>query len=1096
MATVRNSTENQWILSTFGPLPPTSPTYNVGFLIGLYDPVRNDGYGAQHAADFVWTSGETSSYRHWGSGEPNNAGNSEYYAELVVTAFNLLVPGDWNDGSGTLAANHVAYGIVECTQPPSIALSTTSLDFGSAGNQLTFDVWNAGTGTLDYALSGWPAWVTNVAPASGTTTNSSDRHTHTITIDRSQLAVGANTATVTITSAQAANSPQTVQVIANQGTFVGPVSPSLSQVLVSPASLPADGQSAATVTVKLLDGNGHPVSGKVVRITAVEDVFLGGPVTLSSVTQPATPTDASGQAIATLTSAMAGTAIISAQDVSDSISLQSQPTVQFTSALVAPNSDLEQAITSLYQTSVTWWQTIGTVGTDIAAKGDQFRANIAEDVAQAGVDAAFGVIGVMTAGSDSIKYASEMLLPGLEKTGSQWLIEDSGKLSHLFDTQLLKGRFTSRVLDSAFYELVEEGEEELAQDVDEEGVQIMAREIAAKPSGLSQVQQQTAQTCQDFQQNLQRKEEGLLNQGIPPMSPAQQTAWANDLQLRSEVGNAWWKVLQQHDGFLYNYSAARRDAAGDVLAFLVAKFAVQAAATVLFDGPGALVTGGVFTLADEYQDYLNAGADQAGYCTAFDAVAACLEHDGEIYLNARSAYNELLQGLPADSVEAQIGPMTDWEDGYNFNGPSHDMPVYTVTNAHSLLTLTNTSAARASFHVLVLSTYSSFAYGVSIPQLPQVSIGVVLNVAPGAVTQVPVTYYDGRNGGIPDPSTHLAVYVLGLNSYGTFSIGSFDHTWNPTGAPVGMVRPLASQQEVENPVSTFVSLNPTNQTYAASIFVVNPFDQAYSAIVTQALPSGITVVATDGGVTGSAIVWTNLIPAGGLVKDSFTFGASFTPGASTNLPAATAIFIDETNNTSSLLSSVPPGFGGLFPVYVSGSVPRGIAGTNVPMTVTVTNWTSTNQTGLITVLVMDSAGVQVGSFALPFNLVGMGSTNLTFMLPGNLPPGSYSVLSSLSIGGGGGQVFAGAYVVPPMPVVLGGSLASGATSNGFTLTLSGQAGYGYLIEASTNLVDWQLAQYLVMTNSLASFTDYAASASNRRFYRAVQVGQAQTPVPP
>src|ERR1039458_5269743 len=47
------------------------------------------------------------------------------------------------------------------------------------------------------------------------------------------------------------------------------VSANFSQVGVSPTSLPADGQSSATVTATLLDGNGNPVSGKTVRVSVV-----------------------------------------------------------------------------------------------------------------------------------------------------------------------------------------------------------------------------------------------------------------------------------------------------------------------------------------------------------------------------------------------------------------------------------------------------------------------------------------------------------------------------------------------------------------------------------------------------------------------------------------------------------------------------------------------------------------------------------------------------------------------------------------------------------------------------------------------------------
>jgi photosystem II stability/assembly factor-like uncharacterized protein len=60
------------------------------------------------------------------------------------------------------------------------------------------------------------------------------------------------------------------------------------------------------------------------------------------------------------------------------------------------------------------------------------------------------------------------------------------------------------------------------------------------------------------------------------------------------------------------------------------------------------------------------------------------------------------------------------------------------------------------------------------------------------------------------------------------------------------------------------------------------------------------------------------------------------------------------------------------------------------------------------------------------------------------------------------------------------------TSNGLpTLQLTGQPGYNYMIEASTNLINWSYIATLANTNGLVPFTDPASTNCNRRFYRAV-----------
>ncbi len=55
------------------------------------------------------------------------------------------------------------------------------------------------------------------------------------------------------------------------------------------------------------------------------------------------------------------------------------------------------------------------------------------------------------------------------------------------------------------------------------------------------------------------------------------------------------------------------------------------------------------------------------------------------------------------------------------------------------------------------------------------------------------------------------------------------------------------------------------------------------------------------------------------------------------------------------------------------------------------------------------------------------------------------------------------------------------------MELQGSAGYGYLIQCSTNLMDWQPLQYLALTNGSGFFTDYYAPYYGQRFYKASAV---------
>jgi hypothetical protein len=51
--------------------------------------------------------------------------------------------------------------------------------------------------------------------------------------------------------------------------------------------------------------------------------------------------------------------------------------------------------------------------------------------------------------------------------------------------------------------------------------------------------------------------------------------------------------------------------------------------------------------------------------------------------------------------------------------------------------------------------------------------------------------------------------------------------------------------------------------------------------------------------------------------------------------------------------------------------------------------------------------------------------------------------------------------------------------------LTGQSGFNYMLQASTNLSDWDTIAVLVNTNGIVNFVDYGSTNYSQRFYRAV-----------
>ena len=117
----------------------------------------------------------------------------------------------------------------------------------------------------------------------------------------------------------------------------GPVYPLASSITVSPDSVPADGKTAATVTVTLKDVAGTPVPGKSVSVS--QWVSLSQPTGHAVIGPASGPSDASGKVTFAVTDTTAEVLNFRAKDTTDNLDLGSGGTVQFTAVVVSNDPD-------------------------------------------------------------------------------------------------------------------------------------------------------------------------------------------------------------------------------------------------------------------------------------------------------------------------------------------------------------------------------------------------------------------------------------------------------------------------------------------------------------------------------------------------------------------------------------------------------------------------------------------------------------------------------------------------------------------------------------------------------------------------------------
>jgi formylglycine-generating enzyme required for sulfatase activity len=835
---------------------------------------------------------------------------------------------------------------------------------------------------------------------------------------------------------------------------------SATTVKALPNSMLADGKSFVMVTVTVLDDNGQPVPGKTIKVSAL------GTTTGVAITQAANPTDANGQATATLTSTTPGTVLIAATDVTDGLAFSrqsQQPTVTFTANLVKPSTEFSSTIGSARDGVAGLLAPgnngIAQIAIDEGNIGASFKQKVSSEAAQTCVDVLF------FAGSE----AADAVVT--ESSALQKLAVSAGET---VDNDLVGG-----------------------------AMQTFIEGLAGDASGLIKVGEGIAADCSQKSAALTAQAQALRS-GIPAASADRAEDWMNALALRTQANQVLWQVLQCQDATLNQMLTAAEAGDGGVGAVIGYGSAVVA---VFLPPPADLAVGLAaldYSILQHYQAQKEA---IQGYQTAWSSLTACSQYAASIYWNLNSALQEIAQGVAPDSVTGTVLEVRNtglWAlqqsslSNPAWGNTAESTPAYLVTasSTSTLVDVQNTGQESATFEAFAF--YHPAATTLNASAGAQIVVSAVKDLGPGEQGQLNLVYYDGHNGAVPDATQPIQISVLGWNSTGDFYIGSgastiqFTLTPQGTRGPTGRhgVAPMDGPNPtnalvIQNPIQSFIAPNPTNQSYDALIAVRNPFLLPLLATVNQAIPTGVTVLETDGMAGGAGITWTNLIPSNGLAVVSFSFNLATTPGAVTNLPSPTVVFSEPGTTNSLGLDSIAPNFNGLFPVQVAGFVPLGTPGTNADMRVTVTNLTALAQTGTLTLTLTNTTLALGTNLAQPFTVAAAGSTNLDFSLPGGVPAGQYAVTGLLSMNGGNGQVLAGVYTMPALPFWLSPGPAPLWSTNGLSLSLQGPVGSNYLIQVSTDLVTWTPLRYFGITNSPFYFNDATATNASVQFYRAV-----------
>lgn len=312
-----------------------------------------------------------------------------------------------------------------------------------------------------------------------------------------------------------------------------------------------------------------------------------------------------------------------------------------------------------------------------------------------------------------------------------------------------------------------------------------------------------------------------------------------------------------------------------------------------------------------------------------------------------------------------------------------------------------------------------------------------------AAYQLPVIYSGGVGGATP------AIVIA--PSHGTpvdFYLSTVNGTVPPCGAGFGF--PLSMEANGSGNWATHSANNPPMPLCSTMSLPQNPKPvQLDTTLKISLLPnasSGVTFLDVKGAnmsCVSSSLITPLARPSGIRPNDSID--------SRTDIPAWLAVSLTITNAVNFIQFDAG---------FTDGNLAEGL----------LTVFLNTNQIGMADERVA-STNLQTYRFSLPGTLTNSECV-LGFRLDAFNNTSSTITVTNVTTG----------FVGVDQPITLGASLNTNGTP---TLQLTGTSGYNYLVQSSTNMIDWEPAALLVNTNGTVIFADPAATNASQRFYRAL-----------
>ena len=687
-----------------------------------------------------------------------------------------------------------------------------------------------------------------------------------------------------------------------------------------------------------------------------------------------------------------------------------------------PSPELQEAIDNLYDTTMQRLEMLKTNMQTTAEHGDFFCAQADAEKLEGGLKVALGFASMAGDIQDihRLRQGIQLALPGMEAGwGDIWRLQQHYKAAgFLFDlkwqyfveTGTVNG-LGPEILTGGLKFYAATGLEELATNLGVEGVMGFYEWLASREDGFSEILYPAFISAAEMaQQDLTERRDQLLN-ALSSLSPEEQTAYAADLNSRTQAARNLYLSSTYMDTNLSAIRGFYEDEGWSTkIVLILLKWLARGLANATFDGLGKFLVDGFLTAHDAYVSKFKYEESTRMAQLVQGLMVRGIEASTQLHLNAARGLDRVGDGVPARTVTGRIESISHYSEGYDPWQPWTD---WVETASYSIVRLTNDSTGTepATFYIVAsyLTDYKAI-YGLE-TLIADMEYSNAVDIFPGDTVEVRLEYKDTSSGSSPTKDGFVFIYVYGENGSGKFAVEARTTNWNPqlvpraTGHVVSGFAVAENGEEIEitdNPVYVFLTALPEDMTYEVQTWVINPVADNVTATIVQDLSEDWELLSAPGAQSSNStqLVWELELEVDGLAQVSFTF--AYHGDLSLDIVVPSPIVTLETPEGEPLgeLIGNSPSLEPILPVTGSVTIPVEVMpGEQASVSVDLLNLSEDTVDGDIIVSVTEPGGSCAYNQTQAFSLAPSASAVLDYVLPAFSEKGLYEVLTEISYGG-------------------------------------------------------------------------------------------------